>query len=209
MTLKRPKQERMSGILDAAVTEFLEKGYENSSVESIARRAGLSKGGIYHHFKSKDEILLYANQKLSEPVAEMMARSARLSSAAEALRSYIRSYLKYWKDRPQQLIFFFLSTTRVLANKDVWEMYEQYAEASLSFFQGVLDRGVQAGEFAAHDTRARALALMSALDGVIGYLMIDRKLKYPEVGRGLYGVFVEPVLATGAGKTRRGHEGRF
>jgi len=204
MTRKRPKPERMKAIVRAAVAEFLEKGYENSSMESIARRAGLSKGGIYHHFKSKDEILLYANQQLSEPVAELMDRSARRSSAAAALGDYIRLYLKHWQDRPRELVFFFLSTTRVLANRQVWEMYERYAEATLAFFQGLLERGVQAGEFRPHDSRAWAVALMSALDGVIGYLMIDRRLKPGEVSRGLYEVLVRPLLAAGRGKAGRG-----
>ena len=52
MTLKRPELERKAGIVEAALAEFLDKGYENSSMDSIARRAGLSKGGLYHHFRS-------------------------------------------------------------------------------------------------------------------------------------------------------------
>ena len=179
------------------MAEFLDKGYEGSSMDSIARRAGLSKGGLYHHFRGKDEILLFVNQKLNEPVAVLMARAARRRSAAEALRYYIRIYLKYWRDRPKQLIFFFLSMTRVLDSGGVWGLYEQYAEQTISYFQGLLDRGVRSGEFSPHDTRARAVALMSALDGVVGYLVIDRKLKPGEVGRGFYEVLIGPLLARG------------
>ena len=197
MTLKRPELERKAGIVEAALAEFLDKGYENSSMDSIARRAGLSKGGLYHHFRSKDKILLFANEKLSEPVAALMANAVRRHSAAESLRSYIRLYLKYWKDRPKELIFFFLSMTRVLASAEVWHLYEQYAEQNISFFQGLLHKGIRAGEFSPHDTRARAVALMSALDGVVGYLVIDRRLKPGEVGRGFCEVLIAPLLARG------------
>ncbi|MBP2653945.1 MAG: transcriptional regulator TetR family, partial [Firmicutes bacterium] len=55
---KEPKEKRISDILDSAITEFLENGYEKTSMEAIARRAKLTKGGLYHHFSSKDEILL-------------------------------------------------------------------------------------------------------------------------------------------------------
>jgi len=44
-------------IVDAAYELFGEKGYEKTSVAEIIDRAGASKGGFYHHFKSKEEIL--------------------------------------------------------------------------------------------------------------------------------------------------------
>jgi AcrR family transcriptional regulator len=194
MTAKRPKAERMSGIVQAALDEFLAKGYENSSMESIAARAGLSKGGLYHHFASKDEILLFVNEKLSEPVAAILARAERQSSALLGLRTYIQGYLKHWLRRPQQLVFFFLSMTRVLADAGLWAMWEQYAEQMIGAFQALLTKGIENGEFLPHDTRARAIALMSALDGVAGYLIIDRHLKFADVCRGLEDVLIGPLL---------------
>ncbi|MBL8102141.1 MAG: TetR/AcrR family transcriptional regulator [Anaerolineales bacterium] len=41
---------------DAAIELFLEYGYHATSMRQIAKRAGLALGGIYNHFKSKDEI---------------------------------------------------------------------------------------------------------------------------------------------------------
>ena len=45
-------------ILDVAQQLFLEKGYENTTIQDIVDELGdLSKGAIYHHFKSKEAIL--------------------------------------------------------------------------------------------------------------------------------------------------------
>lgn len=45
-------------ILDAAQRLFLEKGYENTTVQDIVDElGGLTKGAVYHHFKSKEEIM--------------------------------------------------------------------------------------------------------------------------------------------------------
>jgi len=44
-------------IMDAAYDLFGEKGYDKTSVAEIIEKAGASKGGFYHHFKSKEEIL--------------------------------------------------------------------------------------------------------------------------------------------------------
>ena len=43
-------------ILDTARKLFLEKGYENTSMQDIVNGLGMSKGAVYHHFKSKKEL---------------------------------------------------------------------------------------------------------------------------------------------------------
>ncbi|MGD2251408.1 MAG: TetR/AcrR family transcriptional regulator [Anaerolineales bacterium] len=45
-------------ILKTAQDLFLEHGYENVSLRDVSEGAGVTKGGIYHHFESKDELLL-------------------------------------------------------------------------------------------------------------------------------------------------------
>ncbi len=52
------KLERKKKILDAALSEFSEKGYSATSVDDIINRADISKGLIYTYFKSKEEIFL-------------------------------------------------------------------------------------------------------------------------------------------------------
>ena len=44
-------------ILDAALTLFAEKGYDNASTNDIIARIGIARGTLYHHFGSKEEIL--------------------------------------------------------------------------------------------------------------------------------------------------------
>nr|WP_316640073.1 helix-turn-helix domain-containing protein [uncultured Roseateles sp.] len=54
--LRLPPDVRMQQILDAALVEFAERGFTATRMDDIARRSGLSKGGLYAHFASKDEI---------------------------------------------------------------------------------------------------------------------------------------------------------
>ncbi|HMN21150.1 MAG TPA: TetR/AcrR family transcriptional regulator [Ottowia sp.] len=51
-----PPQERSSQILDAALQEFAARGFAATRIDDIARRGGLSKGGVYAHFDSKEAI---------------------------------------------------------------------------------------------------------------------------------------------------------
>ena len=52
-------------ILDAAQRLFLEKGYENTTIQDIVNElGGLTKGAVYHHFKSKEEIMEAVNDRM-------------------------------------------------------------------------------------------------------------------------------------------------
>ena len=52
-------------ILDAAQRLFLEKGYENTTIQDIVGElGGLTKGAVYHHFKSKEEIMDAVNDRM-------------------------------------------------------------------------------------------------------------------------------------------------
>ncbi|MBE0682803.1 MAG: TetR/AcrR family transcriptional regulator [Anaerolineales bacterium] len=53
--LKKGETTRLQ-IEDAAIELFMENGYHGTSMRQIAEHAGLALGGIYNHFKSKDEI---------------------------------------------------------------------------------------------------------------------------------------------------------
>lgn len=48
--------EKKQHILDAAISVFIENGFEETSMRQIASAAGLTTGAIYHHFKNKDEL---------------------------------------------------------------------------------------------------------------------------------------------------------
>ena len=48
--------ETKKKILDSAMAEFLEKGFMNASLRTIASNAGLTTGAMYRHFKDKDAL---------------------------------------------------------------------------------------------------------------------------------------------------------
>jgi AcrR family transcriptional regulator len=65
-------------ILDAALEGLVEAGYAGASTLMVQRRAGMSRGGLLHHFPSKDDLFVAAAQHLARArVAETGTQSAR------------------------------------------------------------------------------------------------------------------------------------
>ena len=66
MARNKNPEETVHLILDVAYRLFMEKGYEYTSIQDIIDNlGGLSKGAIYHHFKSKEDILIAVIQKMT------------------------------------------------------------------------------------------------------------------------------------------------
>lgn len=64
----------MNLILDVSFRLFMEKGYEHTSIQDIIDHlGGLSRGAIYHHFKSKEEILEAATNRMTAESNQMLA----------------------------------------------------------------------------------------------------------------------------------------
>jgi len=55
---EQKKQQTRAAIMEAAFNLFGERGYENTSISSLAKAAGIGKGTVYSYFSSKSEILL-------------------------------------------------------------------------------------------------------------------------------------------------------
>lgn len=71
---KYPEETRQL-ILDVSTKLFFEKGYDETSLQDIiARLGGMTKGAIYHHFRSKEEILIAVVDRMSEMNNIAMAR---------------------------------------------------------------------------------------------------------------------------------------
>lgn len=164
---------RISGILDAAINEFVEKGYALASMESIAARAKLSKGGLYHHFKSKAEVLFAVNVILNEPIQLFMEQVGRSKAVEAGLKRYISNYLNYWQGHQRELKLYFLTMNESFSNSQIMELYKEGTKQLFDFFEMQFQRGQELGVFVKHDARAHAIAMISCLDGYCGYLLIE------------------------------------
>ena len=74
MARNKHPEETVSLILDVAFRLFMEKGYESTSIQDIiGQLGGLSKGAIYHHFRSKEDILVAVTQRMTQESNRMLA----------------------------------------------------------------------------------------------------------------------------------------
>ena len=80
-------------ILTAAGQLFREHGVDGVGVDAVMKAAGLTHGGFYLHFASKDALAAEVSQSLLEQAARRWDQLSRSGAPAEALGAIVRSYL--------------------------------------------------------------------------------------------------------------------
>lgn len=93
MARNKYPEETTNQILTVALKLFIQKGYEQTSVQDIINGlGGLTKGAIYHHFKSKEEIMQAVIDHLFKGVDEMLSsvRDDKELNGLEKLRKISR-----------------------------------------------------------------------------------------------------------------------
>ena len=105
MARNRHPEETVERILDVSFRLFMEKGYERTSIQDIINHlGGLSKGAIYHHFKSKEEILEAVTNRMTAGSNELLAeiRDRTDLNGREKLKTIFKASI----DRPVMNDFF-------------------------------------------------------------------------------------------------------
>ncbi|OUP48270.1 TetR/AcrR family transcriptional regulator [Lachnoclostridium sp. An181] len=74
MARNKYPEETVKLILDVSTILFSEKGYDDTSLQDIINETKLSKGAIYHHFSSKEDILKAIFHRLGNENAEIFAK---------------------------------------------------------------------------------------------------------------------------------------
>lgn len=98
--MSKAQQTRVN-IVRQAATLFNQKGYAGSSIADIMQATGLKKGGIYNHFKSKDELAIAAFDYAVSLMSQQMWNAVKTKRNAIArLQALISSYLVYIESPP-------------------------------------------------------------------------------------------------------------
>ena len=153
------KRERT---LDAAVDLFYAKGYENTTLDEVADRLGMTKPFVYANFGSKAELLAEICLRGVLAAAQALdAVLARRKGPRESLEMFARDYVKAVLGVQKHIAIY----VREEKNLDAGDA-RRLAEMRREFFARMtklLEKGAAAGEFAIEDAGIAALGIGGAV----------------------------------------------
>jgi TetR/AcrR family transcriptional regulator, transcriptional repressor for nem operon len=151
-------------VLDAAARLFREKGVDGITVADLMKTAGLTHGGFYNHFESKEEL---ASAAFRTAFADALARVARNAEQAgtrgrdKVLAHYVERYLAR-ETRDQPGVSCPMATLGTDAARHGPELRAEFAEGVRRYIDSFTELMPGDG-----DRRAQAIAVLSALIGAL------------------------------------------
>jgi TetR/AcrR family transcriptional regulator, transcriptional repressor for nem operon len=181
-------------VIDAAARLFRERGFNGIGLDEVMKAAGLTHGGFYKQFKSKEELTVEACDRALATSVEVWAQTVK--SGADPFAALIRSYLSnsHRDDGGKGCPLVALGADAARHSPTLRRSFEAGIKAHLD----VLDRTMPpVSAAAARDSSIAALSMM------IGALLMSRVVEDKALSRRILDAAARSLLAPARAGTRR------
>ncbi len=180
-------------ILDASLWAFGSHGYAGTSMQIIAKRAGLTAGTLYHYFPSKAEIFRTVGDDFaSELRRRSEAAVANEVTAPTRIAAILRGLGDWILESPETASFILSYASEVTRNREVRRLSppERWSEP-IAYYASFIEEGIERGEIRADLTLDDGGALVQGLVyGLATVVAVSRTFGPPD---GVIDAFVQTI----------------
>jgi AcrR family transcriptional regulator len=167
---RRSAEDTKKIILDAALKTFSECGYDDASMRKIAKKAGMSVGCLYLHFKNKDELCLVMMKGHFEGfLRNVKAAIDNAKDPVDALGAYIKTSIEH-TNRHREL---FLTKSRKQGFTFGIKLKKAFFAEQRNYLEDVIRKGIKSGKFNQCNVKETAKIIMSVLRGFLFSMIVD------------------------------------
>ncbi len=194
---KRARQDRPSRqaqILETAARIFCEKGFDKASMGDISSALGLTKAGVYHHIRSKEE-LLYAIMSYGMDLFErnVLDRVTPIEDPLERLRATLRGHvLLVTRERPKEITVI-LHESNALKGR-YRERIDARKRRYVRFLQKTFREVVRSGAARRVDPGVAAFAMLGMINWIYQWYRPGGRLGDEELADALTDLLLNGVL---------------
>jgi len=176
------EKSKVRRILDAAASVFARRGFNEARMDDVAEEAGVSKGGLYLHFPSKDALFdglvgYLVGMETRRLAAAKLAEGPVTDRLVDFFHGYAMDLLSWARFYPLIMEVYARSYRHVT----VRQVMQKYIDMYVGELAGLIQEGIDDGEFGAVDPEAVALELISLLEGLcLVWGVIPERIPIPE-----------------------------
>lgn len=173
---QRYRDERRAAILAGALECFVSKGFQATTIDDIVKHLGISKGGLYGYFSSKEDMYIQmANKRMDEMVASLGAKFKDLPQAADRI-AYLFSRIKAQPLQELRKWMSFHMEFMLYASRHpkLVDLHNRYMDKAITLIGELIQDGKQSGEFREDlDSTAASYLFWSVRDGLAFHFLLD------------------------------------
>lgn len=203
--MKKTKEEAAQtrrAVLEAAVKSFGERGYSSTSLEAVAKEAGMTRGAIYWHFKNKYELLDAVIQHTYEKLKVRVEKVLRAPlSPLKKVRQLIYEFLVISEEEEyrviEEIMVFKTETSQGL--KRIYTNHMDKVKEMRELMIELIRKGIEVGEFdGGLNPETVVLAWISYVGGVKSAWLSDLEtFSLRESAESLADIFITGIARRG------------
>ncbi|OPJ55147.1 TetR/AcrR family transcriptional regulator [Alkalithermobacter paradoxus] len=150
MQEKEKTFEKKSELIDAAINEFSERGYENASLNNILKQAGISKGTFYYHFKNKEALYIYLIGILIDEKKEFLKNNVSYDVFSKDIFTIFEELTKAgmkFANKSPSISKFSESFIKEKENEIYKKVFEKYNFQNDDYMNALIENAYSKGEF--------------------------------------------------------------
>ena len=180
-------------ILNAAAQIIRQKGFHATSMQDIAEAVHLQKASLYHHFNSKQEILLMLLDQAVDLLAERVGPVVSQNLPADQkLREAVRCYLEAEAER-RDLISVLLLEYRSL-DPELLSRHIPRRDRLERQWRSIVQQGIDSGIFCIPDPALAIRTLMGVLNWTVTWYRPSGKLSMDEIATHVSDLFLDGMV---------------
>lgn len=165
------KEEKRCDIALSTIDLFCDKGIQQTSMDEIAKSAGVAKGTIYLYFKNKEEIVFAIWDIIAQRHRDAFAKrvKANMGAKEKILEFYNISECKEEQNKEQVLKLYqhFVSSILIDETGIYTTYFESFFQKDYDFISGALNEGVAKGELYIDNIDLLANTIIMILKGIL------------------------------------------
>ncbi|MGM9926377.1 MAG: TetR/AcrR family transcriptional regulator [Bacillus sp. (in: firmicutes)] len=168
-------------IIQSSLELFAKHGYHGVSVHQIVQHSGTSKGGFYHHFESKEELLYVIHDYFISYVLQKAEQIQLLQlTPTERLQKIIYSFVKTFDLYQQHITIFYQESFYV--KPQYVENIAKKRNRFKAIIYGVLQEGIRQGEFRAElVTKITTMSILGMVNWTYKWYRADGEKSIDEI----------------------------
>jgi AcrR family transcriptional regulator len=198
---RKPAEQTVhpDAIIQAAATVFHRNGYHGATMADIAAEVDLTAGSLYHHFPSKQDLLIAVlDRGLGLITGEVRAVVESDDSPANQLRRIVEAHIRAEVENANIAAAVIFEARALLAVPGVRDRVIEQRDALEGLYRRVIEAGIAAGEFRAVDVGVFVKTMFGALNWVSVWYREGGRLTSDEIAAEIAETFLAALKVDNA-----------
>jgi TetR/AcrR family transcriptional regulator, cholesterol catabolism regulator len=186
-------------IVQAAASVFQRQGYHGATMAEIAAEVDLTAGSLYHHFPSKEDLLVAVLETgLAQITADVRAIVESGAPPAAKLRRIVQTHIRSEIENANIAAAVIFESRALLVVPQVRDQFVAQRDALEALYRRAIDEGIASGAFRPADAGLVVKTLFGALNWVHVWYRPDGRLSGPQIADEIADLFLAALRPDGS-----------